>query len=144
MTLEEIEEQWGRDSGIDESNLAGAAAAIPKLHHKYYTLFAKEALRAKKLRSDLADLERAKSEFYSGSMSQEDLAARGWKPNPLKILRQDLPKYIDSDPDVVKMSLKIAYVEACAKYLEDIVRQVHNRNYVVKSIQDWLRFQSGG
>lgn len=142
MTVE-INEMWSKDCKIDEANIVGEAKRIPELHSKYYNLFFKEALRVRKLKADMKELERAKYEYYSGSMCEEDLRERGWKPNPLKILRNDIDRYMQSDKDVVQLSLKIALHEEQANYLENIIRQINNRNFVIKSIIDWSKFQAG-
>jgi len=140
---DDINTMWSKDCKIDEANLVSEARRIPELHSKYYNLFFKEALRVKKLKSDLKELERAKIEYYNGSMCEEELKERGWKPNPLKILRNDLDRYIQSDKDVINLSLKIAFHEEQANYLESIIRQINNRNFVIKSMIDMLRFQAG-
>ena len=144
MTLEEINEMWAVDARISETDLGGEALKIPKLHNKYYTLYVKEALRVKKLKADLKELEMAKYEYYTGTMAEEDLKARGWKPNPLKIMKSEVSRYIESDKDVIATSLKIDYHSSTASYLEDIVRQINNRNFIIKSAIDWAKFQSGG
>lgn len=143
MTLEELNNLWEKDAKIDENDLIRESSRIPVLHNKYYNLYMKEFLRIKKLRKDLKVLERNKIEWLNGTMAQEDLEQLGWKPNPRKILRQDLDKYLDSDRDVIELSLRIDYHEGLAKYLEDIIRQVNNRNFVIKSIIDWTKFQAG-
>lgn len=140
---DEINEMWSKDCKIDEANLVGEAKRIPELHSKYYNLFFKEALRVKKLKTDMKELERAKYEYYSGSMCEEDLKERGWKPNPLKILKNDIDRYMQSDKDVVQLSLKIALHEERANYLESIIRQINNRNFVIKSMIDMIKFQAG-
>lgn len=140
---DDINEMWSRDCKIDESNLIHESKRIPELHSKYYNLFFKEALRVKKLKSDLKELERAKTEYYNGSMCEEELKERGWKPNPLRILRNDIDKYIQSDSDVIQLSLKIALHEERANYLESIVRSVNNRNFIIKNMIDLRRFEMG-
>jgi hypothetical protein len=141
---DDINEMWSKDCKIDETNLISESRRIPELHSKYYNLFFKEALKVKKHKSDLKELERAKFEYYTGSMDEEELKERGWKPNPLKILRQDIDKYIQSDREIINLSLKIAYHEERANYLESIVRQINNRNFIIKSMIDWAKFQAGG
>jgi hypothetical protein len=140
---DEINEMWSKDCKIDEANIVGEAKRIPELHSKYYNLFFKEALRVRKLKADMKELEKAKYEYYSGSMCEEDLRERGWKPNPLKILRNDIDRYMQSDKDVIQLSLKIALHEERANYLENIIRQINNRNFVIKSMIDMLKFQAG-
>jgi hypothetical protein len=143
MTIEEINSMWAEDAKIDESNIGRESAKIPELHNKYYLMYVKEALKSRKLKSDLKELEKAKTEYYNGSMDQEELKLRGWKPNPLKILRQDIDKYIESDKDIIQLSLRIAYHDSTAKYLEDIVKQINNRNFIIKNIIDWAKFTNG-
>ena len=97
MSTDDINEMWAKDCKIDEANLAGESKRIPELHNKYYTLYYKEALKVKKLRYDYKELELAKREWFDGSMAEEDLRERGWKPQPKKIIRQDIDKYIQAD-----------------------------------------------
>jgi hypothetical protein len=140
---DDINEMWAKDAPIDETNLVGESKRIPSLHSKYYSKYYEEALRVKKLRADLAQMKRDKMEYYGGSMAEEDLKERGWKPFQLKVLRNDLDKYIISDKDIIKLSLKIDYHSIRANYLEDIIKSIHSRNFVIKSMIDVMKFQSG-
>lgn len=144
MTLEELNEMWAKDAKIDEAQLGHEAIKIPQLHNKYYTIYSKEALRMRKFKADLKELEHAKYEWYNGTMSEDDMKTRGWRPNPLKILRTDVNKYIESDKDIINLSLKIDYHMQIANYLEDIIKQINNRNFMIRAAIDWAKFQSGG
>jgi hypothetical protein len=143
MSTDDISEIWSKDAKIDETNLVGESKRIPELHNKYYTMYYKEALRVKKLRYDYKELELAKREWLDGSMAEEDLKQRGWKPSQRKILRTDIDKYLQADPDIIRLSLKIDYHTANAEYLEDIIKTIHSRNFVIKSMIDVLKFQHG-
>lgn len=143
MSTDDISEIWSKDANIDETNLANEAKKIPQLHSKYYNLYYREALKVKKLKYDYKQLEMDKREWYDGSMCEEDLKERGWKPFLKKVIRQDLDRYIQADPDIIKISLKIDYHSARANYLEDIVKTIHSRNFIIKSIIDVMKFQAG-
>ncbi|MGY8864169.1 MAG: recombination mediator protein UvsY [Methylophagaceae bacterium] len=143
MDTNDIATLWAADSSIDETNLVGESKNIPKLHSKYYNLFYREVLRVKKLKAEYKELERLKREYYDGSMAEEDLKDNGWKPFRLKVLRQDVDKYIQSDKDIIKLSLTIDYHTANSNYLEDIIRTIHSRNFIIKNMIDMLKFQSG-
>ena len=106
-------------------------------------MYYKEALKVKKLKYDYKELELNKREWLDGSMAEEDLRDLGWKPNPRKILRADLDKYIQADKDVIRISLKIDYHSARANFLEDIIKTIHSRNFIIKSMIDVLKFQHG-
>ena len=136
MSTDDISELWSKDSKIDETNLMGESKRIPELHSKYYNLYYKEALKVKKLRYDYKELEMAKREWIDGSMAEEDLRDRGWRPFQKKVIRQDMDKYIQSDKDVINLSLKIDYHSVRANYLEDIVKTIHSRNFIIKNIID--------
>lgn len=143
MSTDDIGALWSKDAKIDEANLVGESKKIPELHNKYYTMYYKEALRVKKLRYDYKELELAKREWLDGSMAEEDLKERGWKTSQRKILRADIDKYLQADPDIIRLSLKIDYHSANADFLEDIIKTIHSRNFVIKSMIDVLKFQHG-
>ena len=143
MSTDDISAMWSVDSKIDETNLVAESKKIPELHNKYYTMYYKEALRVKKLRYDYKELELAKREWLDGSMAEEDLKERGWKPSQRKVLRTDIDKYLQADVDIIRLSLKIDYHSANADFLEDIIKTLHSRNFIIKSMIDVLKFQHG-
>lgn len=143
MSTDDISEIWAVDCKIDESNLAGESKRIPELHNKYYTMYYKEALRVKKLRYDYKELELAKRDYYDGTMAEEDLRDRGWKPCQRKIIRQDLDKHIQADKDIINLSLKIDFHSTRANFLEDIIKTIHGRNFIIKNMIEITKFQHG-
>ena len=144
MSTDEISNLWAEDCVIDETNLADASKKIPELHNKYYTLYYKEVLRIRKLKADYKELELDKREWLDGSMAEEDLRDRGWRPNQKKILRPDMEKNLQGDKDIIALSLRIDYHTERAKFLEDIVKSIHNRNFIIKNMLDVMKFQAGG
>lgn len=143
MQIEEIYEMWAKDGEIDETNISKESSSIPSLHNKYFRMYVNEGLRLKKLKADYKKFYKLKTEYYKGELDSEELKEYGWKPQPLKILRQDIPTYLEADDDIVRMSLKIGLQEAVVEYLESIIRQINNRNFYLKNIIDWERFRTG-
>jgi len=143
MSTDDISEMWAVDCKIDETRLAQESKRIPELHNKYYTLYYKEVLRVKKLKYDYKELESLKRDYYDGSMAEEDLRDQGWKPYQKKVLRNEVDKYIQSDKDIITLSLKIDYHSERANFLEDIVKTIHSRNFIIKNILDVMKFQAG-
>jgi hypothetical protein len=84
-----------------------------------------------------------KREYYDGSMSEDELKRNGWRPYQLKVLRNDLDKYIQADKDIIRLSLTVDFHTANANYLEDIIKTLHSRNFIIKSMIDVLKFQAG-
>ena len=143
MSTDDISEIWAADAVIDETQLAQEAKKIPILHSKYYNMYYKEALKVKKLRYDYKVLEFDKREWISGDMAEEDLRERNWKPFQKKVMRQDMDKYIQADNDIIKLSLRIDYHSCRANFLEDIVKTIHSRNFIINNIISVIKFQAG-
>lgn len=143
MDTNDIAALWAKDSPIDETNLVGESKRIPELHSKYYNLYYREVLRVKKLKAEYKELEMEKRNYYDGSMDELTLREKGWRPFQRKVMRQDLDKHIQSDKDIIKLSLTVDFHTANANYLEDIIKTIHSRNFVVKNMIDILKFQSG-
>jgi|TARA_B100001093_G_C26742503_1_gene977324 hypothetical protein len=143
MNTDDISKIWAADSSIDETNLVAESKKIPQLHSKYYNLYYREVLRVKKLKAEYKELEMEKRHYYDGSMDEQTLKEHGWKPFQLKVLRNDIDKYIQADKDIIKMSLTVDYHSANANYLEDIIRTIHSRNFIIKNMIDILKFQAG-
>ena len=144
MTMDELFEMWKVDGKIDAANLGTESIRVPELHNKYFILYAKSGLKVKKLKSDLLELENAKTEYYSGAMDIEEIKQRGWEPMRNRIIRQDVPRHVEADKDIIRLSLTIAYHDSMTKYLEDIVKQINNRNFYIKNAIEFAKFQSGG
>jgi hypothetical protein len=77
-------------------------------------------------------------------MSIEELKERGWRQfqgnAPLKV---DIPRYVEADPDIINLSLKIEYYSSMAKFLEDVVRSINFRRGIITDMITMMRFQSG-
>ena len=143
-SIEEYEKMWSEDSKIDEANLIREASRIPVLHSKYYKLYHRAALKATKLRYQLKDLERMKYDWMDGALDAEELKKLGWRPYGTKPLKAEIIRKIDTDTDIIKLSLRIEYQSSIAKFLEDVLKQIHQRNFVIKSMIDLMKFQAGG
>lgn len=143
MDIETLYNEWAKDGEIDQVNISKTTADIPKLHNKYFRWYVEEGLKLKKLKAEYKILYKLKGEYYRGELDDEELKQHGWKPQSLKILRADVPTYLEADVDVVKLSLKIGLQEEIVAYLESIIKQISNRNFLMKTIVDWEKFRTG-
>lgn len=143
MKIEDLYTEWAKDGNIDISGISQHSADIPKLHNKYFRWYVEEGLKLKKLKADYKVLVKLKGEYYNGSLDSEELKQYGWRPQPLKILRSDIPTYVESDTDVINSSLRVGLQEAIVEYLESIIKQINNRNFIIKNIIDYEKFRTG-
>ena len=143
MKIETIVAEWSQDLQINQGDISSESSNIPKLHNKYYLYYINEGMQLKKLKTEYKKFLKLKNEYYRGELGPEELREYGWSPQPLKILRQDIPTYIEADEEVIDMSLKVAAQEYKVNYLEEIIRQINSRGYQLKTILDFERFRTG-
>lgn len=143
MKLDEIHDLWSKDAEINTAVIDQEAIKIPKLHNKYYTIFSQERLLLRKLETEYKQLFLLKHDYYMGTLDEETLKERNWKPNPRNILKSDIPMHIDADSDIINLTLKIAYQKEKINLLESIIKSIMERGYIIKNVIDWQKFTNG-
>ena len=97
MKIDQIREQVRKDFELDETELDRESMRVPQLHNKYLNMLFDEKLLLKQQKAEHAKLRRLKWEYYSGKLDEDQLDELGWEQFDLKILRNDLDKYLESD-----------------------------------------------
>ena len=140
MTLEEIQTMADKDLKINDVELDIESLTTPQLHNKYSKYHSNYKNLLKVAEQDLARITREKWEYYTG---KADPAVYQEKPFNLKVLRQDVDKYIKSDPEVNKLEQKVTYIETTVNYLERTLNLISIRTFTIKNAVDWKKFTSG-
>jgi uncharacterized protein YozE (UPF0346 family) len=139
--LDTIQKMWEQDSKIDIDNLHTESLNIPILHSKYFELYNNILLLRKKAEQQKKNIRHERYEYYSGKADPEIYEEN---PFPKKIRDKDtLQKYLDADDRLSQSSLKVEYYDVMLKYIEDILKMIHNRGYQIKNAIEYMRFQSG-
>ncbi len=143
MKFEDLLSNWEKDSEIDRTELADESLKIPKLHHKYYSYYVIEKANLRKLEADYKKLKLEKHEFYTQGPNEET-ARKGWKlPARGLIIKADIPMYIESDEDIIELSLKIGIQQEKVDFLESVIKSIHNRGYAIRNAIDFIKWTSG-
>ena len=132
-----------KDMPIDDTELDLESLKTPQLHNKYLNIFHDERLVLRKLETEYKSLLRIKWEYYTGKIDDETLVEYGWEPFPLKILKNDIPMYLDSDEDLILIQNKTAYQKEKVSYLESLLKSINNRQWSIRGAIDWRKFISG-
>ena len=140
MTLEELENLADVDLKINDIELDIESLKIPQLHNKYSKFHNQFINLLKKSEQTRDILIKEKWEYYTGKAAPSVYEAQ---PFNLKILRQDVDKYIKADSEVVKLELKLAYLHSIVNYLEKTIRIISNRTFQIKNAIEWRKFTSG-
>ena len=139
MHLEDIQRMWEKDSVIDEVLLDEEALKIPQLHAKYISIYNDFKLLLIKAQQELKNVKHQRWLFYTGKHVPEDS-----EPFDYKVTRGEAPNWVAVDEKVLKVEAKIEYYETTLHNLSEILRQINNRNFMIKNAIEWRRFSQGG
>ena len=141
VTLDTLMAEWANDSQVDATEPALELAKIGSLRAKYLKILAHHNLKTKQATSEYTKLKRVKWEYYSGDLNNpDDLKEHGWPPQMKKILRQDVPMWLDADPDLIKILMKKSYNQEIVDACTDIIKELHSRTFQLKSFIEWQKF----
>jgi hypothetical protein len=143
MEIDEIHNLWNVDSKIDDLELDQESLKIPQLHSKYMRIITEENSILSKMMYAHKMLERDKFEYYAGKMCDEDLQERGWEPLNLKIMKNDIPRYIEGDKDIIRSLMKISDYREKVALLKSIIDSINSRSFIITNAIKWKKFISG-
>jgi hypothetical protein len=84
--------------------------------------------------------------WYNGKMSQEQIQELGWSDDPLdglKIMKNDLQLFYNSDKDIQELNAKIEYLKVTIEYLKECMQNITWRHQTIKNTIDWRKFMAG-
>ena len=140
MTFDELQALAEKDLKINDTELDLESLKTPQLHNKYMKFHNQYVNLLKKAEQDLARLTREKWEYYTG---KADPSVYQERPFNLKILKQDVDKYLKADDDLIKLEQKVNYVQSVVDYLDRTIKIISNRGFQIKNAIDWRKFTSG-
>lgn len=140
ITLDDVQHEWTIDSKIDPELLDEESIKIPQLHSKYLKYLSDVKLLKIKKDMEYRVLLREKFEYYTGKADEEVYKE---KPFDLKILKQDLSLYMDSDTDIQALLARINYYEEIMFFLDKVLHCLNNRGFQIKNSIDWQKFMQG-
>ena len=140
MTLEELQDIVEKKLKINDTELDLEALKTPQLHNEFLKHYNKFKLMKTKASAELATIKLHKWEYYTG---KADPMVYQQKPFNLKILKQDVDKYIEAEEEYQKIKQKVDYLETIVDFLDRTIRQIQNRGFLIKDAIEWRKFTSG-
>lgn len=143
MTLESLHTEWATDSELDLSQPDKELRKVPFLHSKWWKYYTDERQRYILIKQDYDTLRHAKFEWLLGRMDDTERERRGWPYQHIRLVRQEVDQYLDSDTELLPLQAKIDIQELKLKFIEDVIKSVNNRGYKIKTYVDYLKFSNG-
>ena len=110
------------------------------LHNQYLKHLTKYKLMLSRSETEYSIMKRQKWEYYTG---KADPSVYAEKPFSFKLLKTDVDKYLDSDPELAKYKQKVDYIQTVVDFLDRTIKQISNRGFQIKNAIDWRKFTSG-
>ncbi len=115
---------------------------IPSLHSKYLQLLTENSLKLKKANGELSVRRRNKWIYYTGKASEEVYKEKG--DFPLKLKTKDEERtFIEADEEFQAKKTEVEYYETVVEYLQEVIKQVGQRNFQIKNAIEWRKFEAG-
>ena len=140
MTLEELQDLAEKDLKINDSELDLESLKTPQLHNKYMKHLTKFKLMLSKAEAEFSQTRKTLWEYYTG---KADASVYAQKPFDLKILKQDVDQYIQSDDEYIKAKQKVDYLSTTTDFLDRTIRQIQSRDWNIRNAIEWRKFTSG-
>lgn len=140
IDIEFIRNEWKKDSVMDEDLLDHESIKIPQLHSKYLNFLSDVRLIKIKKEQAYKKMLREKFEYYTG---KADADVYKEKPFDLKILKQDIQLYIESDEEIQSLQNKLNYYKEMIFLLESILSNINTRGFQIKNSIEWQKFMQG-
>jgi hypothetical protein len=144
MKTEEIASMWATDSEINPNKLVEESTKVPKLHSKYYHILNEERLRLINLTNLHDELSVALDGFFNKTLTVDEMER--WQLPPMdakKYLKADVARMVEVHPRMIEVKTKIGIQNGKIKYLEDIIKMIHNMNFTIKNCIDMKKFNAG-
>lgn len=147
--MEDVIEHWRIDSEeVSRQDPDIEASRLNKLHQKYATIKSNNSLMAKAYKKELAEAKLFMYRYYNGKTTVEENKAFGMDEVEMKgfhekILKTEIPMYLEGDERLLNLKLKIEYHEEIVDYCKDVLKGIDQRNWSIRNIIDWKKFEAG-
>jgi len=141
--LNEILVMWEKDSVVNSTEIGVELLNIPKLHSKYLNILSHYRLLIKEIDIKYNKLLMLKYEYYQGLLDPAELKARGWVPLGQKLMKTEIPRYLEADDDLIKLALQKKLYQEVVDTCESIMKEINNRGFHLRSYLQWEQFIAG-
>lgn len=142
--LRVIKDAWARDQEIDMSNIDDELARLPKIHQKYLDFLSVLKIQVFEKNARFLKLKGARSRWYNGQCSKEELDSWGWDQYQGKVpLKSELERLLEVDDELLTAEKQLFELKACFEYAEEILNHIRYRGNDLRAIAEWKKFLAG-
>ena len=140
MTLDELKQIVYKHLPVDKDHLDTESLRNQELYAKFIDYKTNFDFLLAKAKGEYKVLYKEKWEYYGG---KADAKIYVTKPFDLKVLKNDLHIYIESDKEIIDAENKIVYLETTVKYIDYVLKSIQSRGWDIKNAIEWKKFEAG-
>jgi|TARA_B100001971_G_C18091650_1_gene483808 hypothetical protein len=142
MNINDIKLMILKDSHFlkDEVNIDTASLSVPELSGKYHQLISEETMSLRILKKEYDVLYRDRWIFYSGKADPEEYDKEEFN---LKILKQDIDKFLNADEQLNTQKDKVTLQEVKINLLTEFTKSIMSLSFNIGNAIKWKKFLSG-
>lgn len=146
ILIDHIQAEWEVDSVIDKND--PNALSVDQLHRKYWDFMIEARLALIPLQEDY-QIMMAEKEQWMLNPTIELYREKKWdyplkvNSEKSKILKTEVKYYLARDKDLLALKHQILIVELQIDYVQDILKKIHSRGYLIQSHIDLMKFKNG-
>tara|TARA_Y100000310_G_C20704127_1_gene833242 strand:- start:1928 stop:2326 length:399 start_codon:yes stop_codon:yes gene_type:complete len=131
MGCDELIKMWAEDQKIDENDIGHECSKVSQLHVKYWEIYMKEYKSSRAFEYRLSYERSQKYDYYKNDAPE------------LLTTKDEILRKVDSDPYICEQKILYAEQESKVALLEDIIKIINNRSYLLNTMVSYLKFQRG-
>lgn len=135
-------EEWEKDARISD-DLTLESLRIPQLHSKWMKFLMREKSELVIINRAYSKMKRMRWEYYNGTIDHEVLKQMDWEPFLQKILKPDLPMWLDSDNILGEIKDGRTTKEHTISLIEQVIKNIVERQWTIKNAIEWRKFELG-
>lgn len=144
MNLEALQDEWAKDTILDDDHLDRESLRTPNLHSKYLNHLIRYKMQLTQAKSQHASIRTKKFRYYRGEMTKGELENNGWDQwQGVKPLKNEMNEFLEGDDDLLKSTMKLEYIQCVVEFLEAIMSQIKARDWQIRNAIQWKTFISG-
>lgn len=144
QTIEELHDEWNKDADIDRTEVGSELLKIPKLHSKYLAIMTHHSAQSKEIAFSMSKARKIKYEYYQGDLNNpQDLEKYNLEPMTKRILKTEIPMYLESDPTLLSLTRKKSLHDEIVATASAILKELNSRTYQLRSFIEYEKFING-
>jgi hypothetical protein len=76
-------------------------------------------------------------------MSQEELDELNWEPFMKRLMKNEVDMYLDSDKEIIQSNVRQTNQKEKIFFLEEVIKNINQRNFQIKNAIEWKKFTQG-